>query len=65
MDRVPNFLKKSAKRIAYESVEAMFKKKSIHVPTKTWKIIAFLINNVPHSIFKFLTNIIAPGRFNN
>tara|TARA_B100000965_G_C19593448_1_gene759004 strand:- start:2140 stop:2937 length:798 start_codon:yes stop_codon:yes gene_type:complete len=65
MDRVPNFLKKSAKRIAYESVEAMFKKKSIYVPTKTWKIIAFLINNVPHSIFKFLTNIIAPGRFNN
>ena len=63
MDRVPNFLKKTAKRIAVESVEAMYDKKDIYVPTKTWKIIAFLINNVPRFIFKFLTNIIAPGRF--
>ena len=63
MDRVPKFLKKSAKRIAIEGVNAMLKGKAICVPTKTWKIIAFLINSVPQPIFKILSSFIAPGRF--
>ena len=63
MDRVPKFLKKSAKRIAIEGVNAMLKGKAICVPTKTWKIIAFLINSAPHSVFKILSSFIAPGRF--
>ena len=42
MDSVPSFLKKSAKRIAEEGVDAMFKGKKISVPTKTWKVIVFL-----------------------
>ena len=43
MDSVPSFLKKSAKRIAKEGVDAMLKGKKVSVPTKTWKIIVFLL----------------------
>ena len=64
MDQVPNFLKKSAKRIAIDGVNAMFKCKRIYVPTKTWKIITFLINSVPYFVFKILSSFIAPSRFN-
>lgn len=63
MNRVPKFLKSSAFRVASESVDAMFKRKHLYVPTKRWKIIAFLLKTVPRPIFKILSSIIAPGRF--
>ena len=65
MDSVPKFLKKSASRIAEEGVIGMLKGKRIVIPTKTWKIIVFLINIVPHFIFDFLSKILAPGRYDN
>ena len=63
MDSVPSFLKKSAKRIAEEGVDAMFKGKKISVPTKTWKVIVFLLKIIPHSIFRLLSGLLAPGRY--
>ena len=63
MDRVPSFLKKSAKRIAKEAVEATLKGKQVYVPTKTYKLIVFLIKTVPKSIFSLLSSGLAPGRY--
>ncbi len=63
MDRVPSFLKKSAKRIAKEAVEATLKGKQVYIPTKTYKLIVFLIKTVPQSIFSLLSSGIAPGRY--
>ena len=63
MDSVPKFLKKSASRIAEEGVEGMLKGKKIIIPTKTWKIVVFLIKIVPQFIFDFLSGILAPGRY--
>ena len=57
------FLKKSASRIAEEGVIGMLKGKKIVVPTKTWKIVVFLIKIVPQFIFDFLSGILAPGRY--
>ena len=62
MDSVPSFLKKSAKRIAKEGVVAMLKGKKISVPTKTWKIIVFLLKIIPHSVFSLISGLLAPGR---
>ena len=64
MDSVPSFLKKSAKRIAQEGVDAMFKGKKVSVPTKTWKIIVFLLKIIPHSVFRLVSGLLAPGRYN-
>jgi len=64
MDKVPKFLVKSAKRVSKEGVDGMFNRKRIVVPTKTWKIIAFLMKTLPYSFFLILSSIIAPGRFN-
>ena len=63
MDSVPRFLKKSAKRIAEEGVDAMLKGKKISVPTKTWKVIVFLLKIIPDSIFRLLSGLLAPGRY--
>ena len=63
MDSVPRFLKKSAERIAEEGVDAMLKGKKISVPTKTWKVIVFLLKIIPHSIFRLLSGLLAPGRY--
>ena len=63
MDSVPRFLKKSAKRIAEEGVDAMLKGKKISVPTKTWKVIVFILKIIPHSIFRLLSGLLAPGRY--
>ena len=65
MDSVPLFLKKSASRIAEEGVIGMLKGKKIVVPTKTWKIIVFLIRIFPQFVFDFLSKILAPGRYDN
>tara|TARA_B100000575_G_scaffold83496_1_gene65723 strand:- start:2062 stop:2859 length:798 start_codon:yes stop_codon:yes gene_type:complete len=65
MDSVPTFLKKSAKRIAEEGVEAMLKGKKVSIPTKTWKVIVFLLKIIPHSIFRLVSGLLAPGRYND
>ena len=63
MDSVPSFLKKSAKRIAQEGVDAMLKGKKVSVPTKTWKIIVFLLKVIPQSVFSLISGLLAPGRY--
>ena len=63
MDSVPKFLKKSALRVAKEGVDGMIKKKKVVVPTKTWKIIVFLLKIVPKIIFDILSSVLAPGRY--
>ena len=65
MDSVPSFLKKSAKRIAQEGVDAMLKGKKVSVPTKTWKIIVFLLKIIPHSVFSLISGLLAPGRYDD
>ena len=65
MDSVPGFLKKSAKRIAQEGVDAMFKGKKVSVPTKTWKVIVFLLKIIPHSVFRLVSGLLAPGRYDD
>ena len=64
MDSVPSFLKKSAKRIAEEGVNAMMRGKKVSVPTKTWKVIVFLLKIIPHSVFRLVSGLLAPGRYN-
>ena len=65
MDSVPNFLKKSASRIAKEAVKGMLDNKKVVVPTKTWKIIVFLLKIVPKKVFDFISSVLAPGRYEN
>ena len=65
MDSVPSFLKKSANRIAKEGVDAMLKGKKVSVPTKTWKIIVFLLKIIPHSVFSLVSGLLAPGRYDD
>ena len=65
MDSVPNFLKKSASRIAKEGVKGMFDNKKVVVPTKTWKIIVFLLKIVPKKVFDLISSVLAPGRYEN
>ena len=63
MDSVPKFLKKSAKRIAEEGVDAMLKGKKISVPTKTWKVVVLLLKVIPNSAFSLISGLLAPGRY--
>ena len=65
MDSVPNFLKKSASRIAKEAVKGMLDNKKVVVPTKTWKIIVFLLKIVPKKVFDLISSVLAPGRYEN
>ena len=65
MDSVPNFLKKSASRIAKEGVEGMLDNKKVVIPTKTWKIIVILIKIVPKKVFDLISSVLAPGRYEN
>jgi hypothetical protein len=41
----------------------MFRQKKVVVPTRTWKIIVFLLKIVPKFVFDFLSSILAPGRY--
>ena len=50
---------------AEEGVDAMFKGKRISVPTKTWKVIVFLLKIIPHSVFRLVSGLIAPGRYDD
>ncbi len=63
MDRVPDFLVFSAKRIADEAVQATLAGKSLCVPTKTYKFLVFMLKILPHTILSFLGKILAPGRY--
>ena len=65
MESVPNFLKKSASRIAKEGVKGMLDNKKVVVPTKTWKIIVFLLKIVPNKVFDLISSVLAPGRYEN
>ena len=63
MDRVPGFLKKTALRVATEAVEDTLKGKSISIPTKTYKIFAFILKVAPLNVFSLLVKVLAPGRY--
>ena len=63
MDRVPKFMKFSAKRVASEAVEATLSGKSLCVPTKTYKILVFILKHVPESVMSLFGKGLAPGRY--
>ena len=63
MDRVPSFMKKEAHRIAQVAVNATLKGKRVSIPTKTFKLIVFLLKVLPHSLFPLFSKKLAPGRY--
>ncbi len=63
MDRVPKFMVFSAERIAREAVQATLAGKALCVPTKTYKLLVFMLKNIPQSILRLLGTILAPGRY--
>lgn len=65
MDRVPSFMKKEAKRVAEQGVRALLKGKEVCVPSKTFKIIVFLLRWLPKSVFSIVSSQLAPGRYDN
>jgi short-subunit dehydrogenase len=63
MDNVPKFMKKEAAQVAEEAVQATLKGKQVCVPTKTFKVIVFLLKIIPHSFFSLVSAVLAPGRY--
>ena len=63
MDRVPSFMKKTPHSVAKEAVNATLKGKKVCIPSKTFKLIVFLLKIVPHSLFPFFSKRLAPGRY--
>jgi short-subunit dehydrogenase len=63
MDRVPKFLKKDSKRIAEIAVNATLNGKRVCIPTKTYKVIVFLLNIIPKSLFSAVNHYFSPGRY--
>jgi short-subunit dehydrogenase len=63
MDRVPSFMKLSATRVASEGVEATLSGKPLCIPSKTYKLLVFILKYVPESILTFLGKGLAPGRY--
>ena len=63
MDRVPSFMKKDAHRVAEEAVIATLKGRKICVPSKTFKLIVFLLKVLPHRLFPLFSKRLAPGRY--
>jgi short-subunit dehydrogenase len=63
MDRVPSFMKKEASRVAKEAVKATLKGRKVCVPSKTFKLIVFLLRVFPHSLFPLFSKRLAPGRY--
>jgi DNA/RNA endonuclease G (NUC1) len=43
----------------------MLKGKKVSVPTKTWKIIVFLLKVIPNSVFSLISGLLAPGRYDD
>jgi hypothetical protein len=58
-------MKKPANRIAKEAVDDTLKGKRVCVPTKTYKVIVFLLKLLPHSLFPLFSKRLAPGRYEN
>ena len=63
MDRVPSFLKFSAKQVAKEGVEATLKGKPVCVPTKTYSLLVFLLKYSPTWVMSLAGSFFAPGRY--
>ncbi|MBT5216273.1 MAG: SDR family NAD(P)-dependent oxidoreductase, partial [Gammaproteobacteria bacterium] len=63
MDKVPGFMKFSAKRIAEEAVIATLNGKSLCVPTKTYRFLVFLLKILPSSALALIESNVAPGRY--
>ncbi|MBT5217412.1 MAG: SDR family NAD(P)-dependent oxidoreductase [Gammaproteobacteria bacterium] len=63
MDKVPAFMKFSARQIADEAVEATLNGKPLCVPTKTYRFLVFLLRILPSSALKLLESNLAPGRY--
>ena len=63
MDSVPSFMKKEAKQVAEEAVKATLKGKKICVPTRTFKVIVFLLKIIPLGLFSLVSGFLAPGRY--
>ena len=63
MDKVPSFMKKTAKFVAEEAVSETLKGKKVCIPSKTFKLIVFLLRVLPHSLFPFFSKGLAPGRY--
>ena len=63
MDRVPSFMKLSAKRVASEGVEATLAGKPLSIPSKTYKTLVFILKHVPESILSLMGKGLAPGRY--
>ena len=63
MDRVPSFMKLSATRVASEGVEATLLGKPLCIPSKTYKLLVFILKYVPESILTLLGKGLAPGRY--
>jgi hypothetical protein len=49
--------------VAEEAVAATLKGRKVYVPTKTFKIIVFLLKVIPHSFFSMVSAVLAPGRY--
>ena len=63
MDRVPSFMKLSAKRVASEGVEATLAGKPLSIPSKTYKTLVFILKHVPEYILSLMGKGLAPGRY--
>ena len=46
-----------------EAVQATLAGKALCVPTKTYKLLVFMLKNIPQSILRLLGTILAPGRY--
>jgi DNA/RNA endonuclease G (NUC1) len=51
------------KELQRKELMQCLKEKKISVPTKTWKVIVFILKIIPHSIFRLLSGLLAPGRY--
>ena len=63
MDRVPSFMKLSAKRVASEGVEATLSGKPLCIPSKTYRTLVFILKHIPASVLALLGGLLAPGRY--
>jgi len=63
MDRVPSFMKLSAKRVASEGVEATLSGKPLCIPSKTYRTLVFILKYIPASVLSLLGGLLAPGRY--
>ena len=63
MDKVPAFMKMSAKDVAEAGVNGILNKKSVVIPGVIYKLIVILFKFTPLWLVRFLGNKLAGGRF--